>query len=1096
MDFQNYFKVKVKEILGRLSGKKAIVFFEGFAPEQNQILLSGFDGLIQPSTVLEGKYLNIPAISLQENKRKTMQKILTADNHVLVGVYEQYTAIASSLQDLYSGEIVIVVNNLFQQFYPCAIAPETAKRLYQCFQKENPDIPDELKPYFDIYGDAEMVRETCLLSPVDRHTDEGITAVPFFDSYSPKFLTQRMLESNCTLSVSSTDFSAHIADILSGQAYTPTTYIVDSENCDACQRLACWVRLLDSLNLTYGIQLHSRFEQVSHTEDNKYLPLLQKYWGMDAKFRILQFYCDPHNSNETVSVSQGHIVSTVIAQSEKALNGNHDFNNIFITAPTGAGKSLLFQLPAIYLSEKFDAVTIVVTPLIALMDDQVKNLEAHHVFGATYLNSDITYEERQSRIEKIRDGKISIVYIAPEMLFANSIENLIGERPIGLFVVDEAHIVTSWGKDFRADYWYLGDFLNGLRQAPAKGSMGPHKKALLFPILCLTATAVYGGSEDVVNETIESLNLDNPLLFLGSVRRSNISFDINHIDRNEFTGGIDEFKTKKAAERINSFVKKGERTLVYCPYIKQVENISVELESDAAIRNRVAVFHGKLNKDAKKISQERFRSGDCTAMVCTKAFGMGIDIKDIQNVYHYAPSGNLADYVQEIGRAARKPEIKGHAIVDFLNSDLRYTRILYGLSGLKQYQLKEMLRKLYDIYSTRRHRYLLISPDTFSYLFEAENIENKVKCGLLLIAKDLVGKYGFPVIVVRPKSMMTKNYVNVPPATEQPFIEKYGAYAKKLQDKTRRIVPSPKGSNIPPTIVTNSGKIYEIDMARLWEDNFSDLTFMNFKYQFFAGTLFQFDNGEHLSARIRVTIHYNQDFQTVLKKFTDFLKALSEIFRAYKQKRTEFTIADFKADLGKIMDLKTKQYGFPELLLNLFVKDVTENITLNNVGGKYRFIASHKATSGNGLVYRVLSYNYITMAENFGQLLNQCAPNDGITFESFFPAKQNESHRRLIDLLSMLELLKLASYEIKGGESLEIFIRINDPLKVRQLAHGNYSNALLTDLHKRHESAQKVMMRFFEGNFSDDERWDIIENYFLGREDIVDHLLSAGLKKE
>lgn len=139
---------------------------------------------------------------------------------------------------------------------------------------------------------------------------------------------------------------------------------------------------------------------------------------------------------------------------------------------------------------------------------------------ATFLNSNVSHEEREERLNAIHNGEKSILYLAPEMLLTTSLETLLGNRRLGLFVVDEAHTVTSWGKDFRADYWFLGDYLERQR-----------RNGLHFPVLCLTATAVYGGQDDVVQDTIDTLKLNNPILYLGRVRRDNINFDIHPLEK-------------------------------------------------------------------------------------------------------------------------------------------------------------------------------------------------------------------------------------------------------------------------------------------------------------------------------------------------------------------------------------------------------------------------------------------------------------------------------------------------------------------------------------------------------------------------------------
>ena len=159
---------------------------------------------------------------------------------------------------------------------------------------------------------------------------------------------------------------------------------------------------------------------------------------------------------------------------------------------------------------------------------------------------------------------------------------------------------------------------------------------------------------------------------------------------------------------------------------------------------------------------------------------MGVDVSDIVQVYHFAPTGNLADYIQEIGRAARNKNLRGTAIEEFMPMDISQLKRLHGMGELRQYQLREMLRKLYAMYRQKNHRNLLVSPDAFSYLFQSDDLENRVKSGFLLLAKDLEESYGFPILVVRPKSMFTTCYANVPTEIETEFLSKYGNFVKNL----------------------------------------------------------------------------------------------------------------------------------------------------------------------------------------------------------------------------------------------------------------------------------------------------------------------------
>lgn len=183
---------------------------------------------------------------------------------------------------------------------------------------------------------------------------------------------------------------------------------------------------------------------------------LKNVWGYNS-FRELKMYENLDVNRNVTFISQGEIIETVVSESEKAMRGN-SYNNILLTSPTGAGKSILFQLSAIYLAEKYHLLTIVISPLIALMDDQVCNLQPKYCKVAA-LNGNKTANETAEILAKTQSGDINILYMSPELILSHSINSIIGNRRIGLIVIDEAHTVTTWGRDFRVDYWFLGDYL-------------------------------------------------------------------------------------------------------------------------------------------------------------------------------------------------------------------------------------------------------------------------------------------------------------------------------------------------------------------------------------------------------------------------------------------------------------------------------------------------------------------------------------------------------------------------------------------------------------------------------------------------------------
>lgn len=279
-------------------------------------------------------------------------------------------------------------------------------------------------------------------------------------------------------------------------------------------------------------------------------------------------------------------------------------------------------------------------------------------------------------------------------------------------------------------------------------------------------------------------------------------------------------------------------------------------------------------------------------MICTKAFGMGVDVPDIVQVYHYAPTGNLADYVQEIGRCARDKNLRGTAVEEYLPGDLSQLKRLHGMGELRQFQLREMLHKLYWMYSQKKHRNLLVSPDAFSYLFDSGEVENRVKTGLLLLAKDLEEAYGFPVLVVRPKAMFTTCYANVPEEIEEEFLAKYGDFVKNLYDNTVTVNRSfsPLASDV---VVRNSGSIYEIRMGDLWEKYFSDMTFGMFKAKFFKGELFaqmvrtvSRCGSRRRSIMVRTSIPPAQSCVNTWKRLLKCLMATARSIRCLQQKNS------------------------------------------------------------------------------------------------------------------------------------------------------------------------------------------------------------------
>jgi ATP-dependent DNA helicase RecQ len=363
-------------------------------------------------------------------------------------------------------------------------------------------------------------------------------------------------------------------------------------------------------------------------------------------------------------------------QAARAALANKSLLAVF---PTGGGKSVTFQVPGLISGEAVKGLTVVISPLQALMKDQVDNLERLGITDAVTINGLLDPIERAKSFERVLDGSASLLYISPESLRSRSVERLLLGRNVVRFVIDEAHCFSAWGQDFRVDYLYIGEFIKKL-QADKNATEA-------IPVSCFTATAKQRVIDDIRQYFKDKLGLTLDV-FRADITRENLHYHV-----------VEQAETEEKYRELRRLVQRGCPAIVYVSETKRAENLAARLTSDGFPAHP---YHGQLDAKVKSAHQDAFIAGEVAIMVATSAFGMGVDKKDVGQVIHYDIPDSLENYVQEAGRAGRDEQIKADCYILYREEDLNSHFVRLSQNKLHVKEIQQVWKAIQNLTRTRR----------------------------------------------------------------------------------------------------------------------------------------------------------------------------------------------------------------------------------------------------------------------------------------------------------------------------------------------------------------------------------------------------------
>lgn len=364
MNAQKYFEQHAEELIARYTGKNVALFFRGFVPANVRWLAQREDAILPADKVLNADG-TVSIAKIDAAKRKLVQSLMMQDG-VTVGIYEEMLAILQTVQEpesMFDAEFIVIDNNAFPAYVPSCIPAADADALAEAYESEKNDLAPEAEVLSRYYAGVRILDEHYYLALFNKHKSENIRCLPFYQKQQTAFTDAEATVAHDVSPMVLAD------DILSGRLEGSVVVSVERVQNAANNTYDVLSFLASQCGTIFALNCAEKQEKIEPETINRYRAILKQYWGVNADFRMLDFYKDPAAGTETKQISQGEIISTIVRQCELAMGDYQDYTNVFLTAPTGAGKSVFYQVSGIYLAQVHKAVTIVVSPLIALMQD-------------------------------------------------------------------------------------------------------------------------------------------------------------------------------------------------------------------------------------------------------------------------------------------------------------------------------------------------------------------------------------------------------------------------------------------------------------------------------------------------------------------------------------------------------------------------------------------------------------------------------------------------------------------------------------------------------------------------------------------------------